>query len=195
MRRQVLAALLAVVACTAATGCTTQVAGAASPAATSGVESGGPLPGGAEPSCRIDCGDDDEPADGAVSGVVCAPLPDAMLAFDRALTDLPADRAPLGIVRAVVAVCGFQVMADVANQYPGSLYDELMTAAVLALGPLGELPPGLLCRDLVDRGYGSRDAVDYWFLWGGPAEMDADLDGVPCETVFVDVPLQMPQYY
>ena len=25
--------------------------------------------------------------------------------------------------------------------------------------------------------------MDYWFLWGAPALMDADGNGVPCETV------------
>ena len=53
----------------------------------------------------------------------------------------------------------------------------------------------LLCRGLVDRGFGTKDAVDYWLHWSAPPEPDADLDGLPSETVFPDVPLNMPQYY
>lgn len=45
-------------------------------------------------------------------------------------------------------------------------------------------PPGLLCRDLADRGYAYPDAVAYWVIEGEPDRMDEDLDRIPCETVF-----------
>jgi hypothetical protein len=46
------------------------------------------------------------------------------------------------------------------------------------------IPSGLLCRDLAARGLGYADAVSYWNTEGSPARMDADNDGIPCETVY-----------
>jgi len=59
------------------------------------------------------------------------------------------------------------------------------------------VPPGLFCRDLVDPDtdvaffsavgtnpqFGYFLSVVYWFLEGRPARMDADGNGIPCETV------------
>lgn len=55
-----------------------------------------------------------------------------------------------------------------------------------AAGPGNVLdePAGLFCRDLEARGYSYAAAVDYWYDNGQPDQMDADLNGVPCETVF-----------
>jgi hypothetical protein len=47
-----------------------------------------------------------------------------------------------------------------------------------------QLENGLTCRDLADRGADYRTAVAYWLLAGTPDRMDADLDGLPCETVY-----------
>lgn len=46
------------------------------------------------------------------------------------------------------------------------------------------LPSGLLCQDLRDRGYNYWDAYDYWSYHGEPSNMDADSNGIPCETVW-----------
>jgi hypothetical protein len=46
------------------------------------------------------------------------------------------------------------------------------------------LPAGLFCRDLHARGYSYTDAVSYWYLHGEPDQMDIDLNGIPCETVY-----------
>jgi hypothetical protein len=46
------------------------------------------------------------------------------------------------------------------------------------------LPAGLFCRDLYARGYSYADAVSYWYLHGEPDQMDIDLNGIPCETVY-----------
>ena len=46
---------------------------------------------------------------------------------------------------------------------------------------------GLYCRDLIDEEiYASNyfGAVGYWFRDGRPDRMDADKDGIPCETVY-----------
>ncbi len=45
-------------------------------------------------------------------------------------------------------------------------------------------PPGLFCRDLQARGWDFISALAYWVFHGGPDQMDADLDGIPCETVY-----------
>lgn len=53
---------------------------------------------------------------------------------------------------------------------------------------------GLLCADIIENEVFQRDLVDpeyayfgallYWFLEGRPDRMDADGNGIPCETVF-----------
>lgn len=45
-------------------------------------------------------------------------------------------------------------------------------------------PAGLFCRDLQARGYSYSAAVDYWRMHGQPDQMDADRNGIPCETVY-----------
>jgi hypothetical protein len=46
------------------------------------------------------------------------------------------------------------------------------------------LPAGLFCRDLKAKGYSYVAAIDYWQLHGQPDRMDADRNGIPCETVY-----------
>jgi len=43
---------------------------------------------------------------------------------------------------------------------------------------------GLFCRDLAAAGWDYTDAVAYWDAEGRPARMDADENGIPCETVY-----------
>lgn len=45
-------------------------------------------------------------------------------------------------------------------------------------------PPKVFCRDLAAQGYSYREALDFWVGEGAPDRMDADLNGIPCETVF-----------
>ena len=49
-----------------------------------------------------------------------------------------------------------------------------------------DLPGGLLCRDLADRGFSVHEAIDYYLNWNGPSNMDADGNGIPCESVYPD---------
>ena len=49
-----------------------------------------------------------------------------------------------------------------------------------------DLGPGLKCQDLADMGYSVYEAIDYYLNWGGPSNMDADGNGIPCETVYAD---------
>ena len=53
-----------------------------------------------------------------------------------------------------------------------------------ALGSVGGYEPDLFCYHLADRGATFDQAVVYWVLEGAPARMDADGNGVPCETVY-----------
>lgn len=53
-----------------------------------------------------------------------------------------------------------------------------------ALGDVRALPDGLYCRDLDAQGYSYSAAVDYWRVHGQPNRMDADRNGIPCETVY-----------
>ncbi|MFN8103495.1 MAG: excalibur calcium-binding domain-containing protein [Acidimicrobiia bacterium] len=46
------------------------------------------------------------------------------------------------------------------------------------------LPSGLLCKDLHSRGLDYGSAVEYWIAEGFPDRMDADGNGIPCETVY-----------
>ena len=47
-----------------------------------------------------------------------------------------------------------------------------------------DLPGGLMCRDVEAYGFDYAEAVDYWSAEGMPDRLDADLDGIPCETVY-----------
>jgi hypothetical protein len=58
------------------------------------------------------------------------------------------------------------------------------TAAVARPGDVRGLPAGLFCRDLKARGYSYVAAADYWRIHGQPHQMDADRNGIPCETVY-----------
>lgn len=52
------------------------------------------------------------------------------------------------------------------------------------VGDVRAQPPNLFCRDLNAKGFGYTAAVDYWRLNGQPSRLDADKDGIPCETVY-----------
>jgi hypothetical protein len=195
------------------TGCATTVEGIASPGPTTAHAAAPSLPGGASPSCLVDDGCDD-PADDPSGGrsstraanFSCETLPAAVASFDAAAeAAFPGWQAGRGTpgqlrvlqatVNGLVDVCGYKVMVDVADQFPDPGSYDLLVDANMALGGLLLEPGGLRCADLQARGYGAKEAVDYWFLWEAPALMDADLNGTPCETVFSDVERYMPAYY
>ena len=50
--------------------------------------------------------------------------------------------------------------------------------------PVADLGSGLFCRDLRPGGYTYAEAVRYWMVEGRPDRMDADRNGIPCETVY-----------
>jgi hypothetical protein len=49
---------------------------------------------------------------------------------------------------------------------------------------LTALEPGLFCRDIAARGGSFTTAALYWISEGAPERMDADRNGIPCETVY-----------
>ncbi len=49
---------------------------------------------------------------------------------------------------------------------------------------IGFRTPGLLCREVNELGYSYGEAVAYWTREGMPNRMDADENGVPCETTY-----------
>lgn len=51
---------------------------------------------------------------------------------------------------------------------------------------VASLAAGLFCRDLAPLGYSYSEAVAYWVSEGSPDRMDADRNGIPCETVYLD---------
>lgn len=66
---------------------------------------------------------------------------------------------------------------DVAAYWP---------SGTVAHDGIDRLGPGLFCRDLRDRGVNVRDALRYYLREGQPSRMDADNNGIPCETVYGD---------
>jgi hypothetical protein len=52
------------------------------------------------------------------------------------------------------------------------------------LAPIDALESGLFCRDLAAAGFSYGDAVTYWVSEGSPDRMDADRNGIPCETIY-----------
>ncbi len=140
------------------------------------------------------------------AGLACS-APQAAAVFDQQVrTTFPGGQIPAtgssaaqsaltDLVIGVVDRCGYQVMVDIASQYPEPLHSWLRSTAVSALGEISALPEGLRCADLATFGLGPKQAVDYWFLWGAPGLMDADKDMIPCETIWPDVETYMPSNY
>ena len=44
--------------------------------------------------------------------------------------------------------------------------------------------PGFFCRDLFAWDYSYEEAIAYWLQEQAPERMDADRNGIPCETVY-----------
>jgi hypothetical protein len=60
---------------------------------------------------------------------------------------------------------------------------ETASATTTVVG-VEQLAAGLFCRDLNAGGYAYDEAVAYWTREGQPDRMDADRNGIPCETVY-----------
>ena len=77
----------------------------------------------------------------------------------------------------------WRVMLDNGESPRRPGWQEVILSGELAPRRSG-LEPGLFCRDLHNRGYDFSAAAAYWLSEGAPDRMDADRNGVPCETVF-----------
>lgn len=64
------------------------------------------------------------------------------------------------------------------------------STSIATTTPGPELSTGLFCRDLAAMGYGYEVAVEYWMREGQPDRMDADRNGIPCETVYPETEVQ-----
>lgn len=73
-----------------------------------------------------------------------------------------------------------------ATQSPsgGAASPDAEPSAPAGLPPVDQLKEGLKCVDLEGRGYDFAAADRYWNLHGQPALMDADVNGIPCETKY-----------
>ncbi len=60
------------------------------------------------------------------------------------------------------------------------------TTTTTTLPPVTDLESGLFCRDIFPLGYDYAAAVTYWVKEGSPDRMDADRNGIPCETVYAE---------
>lgn len=75
--------------------------------------------------------------------------------------------------------------ADMDRNGDGTPCEELFPeAAELFDAVRYGVESGLYCRDLEPLGYSFLQAVAYWLAEGAPNRMDADRDGIPCETVY-----------
>jgi hypothetical protein len=76
-------------------------------------------------------------------------------------------------------------MLDTATNPPRPTWQQIFLAGD-APAPRNRtgIEAGLFCRDLDAMGYGVWAAFPYWLAEGAPDRMDADQNGIPCETVF-----------
>lgn len=89
-------------------------------------------------------------------------------------------------------------VASTTTQAPTTTAAPTTVAPPPSAAPIGDVrqeTSGLFCRDLEARGYSYSAAVDYWRINGQPNQMDADKNGIPCETVYPrgDVVAYWPQ--
>jgi hypothetical protein len=79
----------------------------------------------------------------------------------------------------------WRAMLDAATNPPRPQWQEIFLAGEPP-APRNRtgLEAGLFCRDLADMGYWFGTAARYWLAEGAPDRMDADRNGIPCETVF-----------
>lgn len=73
------------------------------------------------------------------------------------------------------------VVRDDAGAYNWVFGEQFLLSGEEALELFG---PGRFCRDVAEFGATYFEAVLYWFAEGEPARMDADANGIPCETVY-----------
>jgi hypothetical protein len=107
---------------------------------------------------------------GLAAGLFCRDIEAAGYSFDQALAYWVREGTPS------------RMDAD-GNGIPcETLYSAGDVNSVI--GASAGFGPDLFCYHLVDRGAGFGEAVAYWVSEGVPDRMDADGNGIPCETVY-----------
>lgn len=166
---------------------------------------GGPVSGRFCPTCGYDQSAPQsnpwaEPDEAAPITAEFAPVP--------APVEVPSRRRP-SVAALVVGVVALALVAVLALSWAGngqllagpapatttsSTTTSVATSATATQTPIqtkepvaqastpAGLAPGLLCSDLGERGLGYDQAVAYWIGEGKPNRMDADRNGIPCET-------------
>lgn len=115
---------------------------------------------------------------------------------------MPRRKFGLAAVLLVLAACGGSGESDATVAATGTTVAERPFATTAApttptisapttiapvptsMTPVGDLKEGMFCRDLAAIGYDYAEAVTYWTREGRPDRMDADRNGIPCETVY-----------
>ena len=82
------------------------------------------------------------------------------------------------------AAAGKSTNQDDVDEQGSGRRGRRQQAADTGPGDVRDLPAGLFCRDLDADGYSYSAAVDYWRIHGQPNQLDEDLNGIPCETVY-----------
>lgn len=146
------------------------------------------------------------PLGGMEGGLFCRELADLGLTYTEAVAYWARDRQPArmdadrnGILcetvydrAAVVAFWGEPLPTTTSTTAaampttlpPATTTTTTTTTTTLPIDAIGDVPPGKFCRDTHAMGFGYPETVAYWMREGMPGRMDADSNGVPCETVF-----------
>jgi len=92
--------------------------------------------------------------------------------------------APPPVIVTQAAAPPVVIVPDPSTVYPGYYCPPGADQCDPNATGVTTLPSGLFCRDLHAMGYNWNQAITYWNYWGQPDRMDADLNGIPCETVY-----------
>jgi hypothetical protein len=109
--------------------------------------------------------------------------PDEIAADDTTTTDADPARSTTTTTTTTTTPPTTAKQAPSTNAPPKAAPAPAPSAAA-GPGDVRTLGGGLFCRDLAAQGYSYAAAVDYWRSQGQPDRMDADLNGIPCETVY-----------
>ena len=105
------------------------------------------------------------------------------------VADPPADDAAIPTTQSTLVDSTFAAFVDEPTSSKATVTSSSSTTSTSIVtttspSPASDIESGLFCRDLLGRGYGYSEAVAYWTREGQPDRMDADRNGIPCETVY-----------
>lgn len=171
----------------------TAAAGAVPPTAQIPVVPGGPPPPGPPPTAGPPPADAPGPRSNTALIVAVAVLATlvvvglvALVAMARSGDDDPASSTSTSTTAATTTTTAPTTTTSSTTTSTSTTTTTTAPPPTTAGGPgdVRNQPAGLLCRDLAAKGYSYSAAVDYWRFNGQPDRMDADKNGIPCETVY-----------